>query len=228
MFLNFIQDIEIGGEYIDKILFYNFIYIRQDNEILNFKITINHMDVVDAIEDYIKTADTYSFKVMSEEHVKLLYKLRPSFFPSIGKFRLDNNIKKTNNYFVPDKTPLLEELIDLYNDNLVYLGTLNHLNSIKNELVKKKNRIQLLILRELCSKFSLELVEKYNIEALEKTLNYSNNLINISDLNKMKWILKTSKENEEIFSSLGLDKKIKCAEEEKKLTKKIDELNKNI
>lgn len=110
---------------------------------------------------------------------------------------------------------------------MVYLGTLNHLNSIKNELVKKKNRIQLLILRELCSKFSLELVEKYNIEALEKTLNYSNNLINISDLNKMKWILKTSKENEEIFSSLDLYKKIACAEEEKKLIKRIDELNNN-
>ena len=227
MLLNFIQDIEIGGDYLDKTLYNNFIYIRYKNEILNLKITINHMDVVDAIEDYIKTADTYNFKVMSEEHVKLLYKMRPSFFPSIGKFRLDNNIKKTNNYFVPDKTPLLEELIDLYNDNLVYLGTLNHLNSIKNELVKKKNRIQLLILRELCSKFSLELVEKYNIEALEKTLNYSNNLINISDLNKMKWILKTSKENEEIFSSLDLYKKIDCAEEEKKLIKRIDELNNN-
>ena len=227
MFLNFIQDIEIGGEYIDKILFYNFIYIRQDNEILNFKITINHMDVVDAIEDYIKTADTYSFKVMSEEHVKLLYKLRPSFFPNIGKFRLDNNTKKTNNYFVPEKKPLLEELIDLYN-NGVYLGTLNNLNSIKNELIKKNNKTQLLILNKLCSKFSLELVEKYNIEALEKTLNYSNNLINKEDLNKMKWILKTSKENEVIFNTLGLNKKIKCAEEEKKLSKKIDELNKNI
>lgn len=113
MFLNFIQDIEIGGEYLDKVLSYNFIYIRHDNEILNFKITINNMDVVDAIEDYIKTADTYSFKVMSEEHVKLLYKLRPSFFPNLGKFRLDNNIRKTNNYFVPEKTPLLEEFIDL-------------------------------------------------------------------------------------------------------------------
>lgn len=227
MLLNFIQDIEIGGDYLDKALYNNFIYIRYNNEILNFKITINHMDVVDAIEDYIKTADTYNFKVMSEEHVKLLYKLRPSFFPSIGKFRLDNNIKKTNNYFVPDKTPLLEELIDLYNDNLVYLGTLNHLNSIKNELVKKKNRIQLLILRELCSKFSLELVEKYNIEVLEKILNCSNNLININDLNKMNWILKSSKKNEAIFKSLGLDKKIECAKEEKKLIKKIDELNNN-
>lgn len=113
MLLNFIQDIEIGGDYLDKTLYNNFIYIRYKNEILNLKITINHMDVVDAIEDYIKTADTYNFKVMSEEHVKLLYKMRPSFFPSIGKFRLDNNIKKTNNYFVPDKTPLLEELIDL-------------------------------------------------------------------------------------------------------------------
>lgn len=226
MFLNFINDIEIGGDHTDEDSFYHFICIQRYNEILKFKITINHMDVVDAIEDYIKTEDTYNFRVMCEEHVKLLYKIKPSFFPFVGKYRLENDIKKTNNYFVPEKKPLLEELIDLYN-NGVYLDTLNNLNSIKNELKKNNNKTQLLILENLCSKFSLELVEKYNVEALEKTLNHSNNLINKDDLNKMKWILKTSQENEAIFNNLNLNKKIKCVEEEKKLIKMIDELNNN-
>jgi len=219
MFLNFIQDIEIGGESSNEVSFYDFIYIRHNDEILGVKITISHMDVVDAIENYIKTEDTYNFRVMSEEEVKLL-RIRPSFFPFIGKFRLENNIRKTNNYFVPRKTSLLEELIDLYNDNFLYYVSLNTLNLVHNELVKKNNKTQLLILKNLCSKFYLELVEKYNIEILEKILNNSNNLINRDDLKKMEWMLKTSKENEEIFNSLCLNKKIDCIEEAKTLNKK--------
>ena len=214
MFFNFIQDIEIGGYYNEKFSLYDSICIRHNNEILNVKITINHMDIVDVIENYVKTEDTYNFRVMCEEDVKLL-RIRPSFFPFIGKYRLENSIRKTNNYFVPEKTPLLEELIDLYNDNHIYYISLNNLNLINNELIKNNNGTRLLILKKLCSKFSLELLEKYNIESLEKIINYSNNLINKDDLNKMKWILKSSKENELIFNSLGLNEKIKCIEEEK-------------
>ena len=51
------------------------------------------------------------------------------FFPFIGEYRLEYSIRKTNNYFVPEKTPLLAELIDLYNDNSVYYISLNRLGN---------------------------------------------------------------------------------------------------
>ena len=177
---------------------YNNIYIRQNNEILNIKIVFNHMDVVDAIEDYINDSNIYFFEVLDEKNIKKKFNLKTSFFPYVGTFRMEGNLKKTNNYFVPGLDDGLILLIDLYNEknNLVTFKNLQKLYELN-----KKNKI----LSNLCLKMDIELLERFDLNTLNSVINNSTKQIDLEYYKKIKFILETAKLNEEKLSLLGLD-----------------------
>ena len=211
MILDFIQDLEYGGG-VPKYRIDDTIYLENENEILSFRLKFNHMDIREIILDYIQGVNIYYLKPLDDNSIESEYKTSVSIFPFIGKFKLEGNFKKTNNYLVPPNTELLRKLIEFYSCDNNYSNLISHhdlisLNSLYKLSKEQNNTLEESTLKNLFSKIHVQLVERLDKTLLENMIN-SNNMINKSEYKEMKFILISAKENKQIFEELGLNTKI--------------------
>ncbi len=193
----------------------DYVYYKNDNEILKLRLHFNHMDIVDLIEEYVKNDDVYDFEVLSEYSVKKKYNIGVNFFPFVGKYRIEGNLKKTNNYFVPKLTELLALLINLYNNsnNLITYNNFEKLYSVYINMKNKDiNSNDINLLRSLLSKVYIVLEERLDVDVLSKQLDTTTKFIKNTDLElykKIKYLLESAIDNENKFTELGIDFNVK-------------------
>ena len=186
------------------------ICVENNNEIYKFKVIFNHMDVVNAIEDYVKIINVYDFEVVSEETLESKGMIK-KFFPPLGKFRLEGNSKATNNYFAPPKTVIFETLFSMYrNDVLTELDFIKLENEYSLAINNQDESVSKFI-KNFLDKMNVELLDKYTLEELNTSLNCLERLSAESRLSKtyssLKHLLEVSVRNRNRIVTLELSDK---------------------
>lgn len=210
----YVQDEE---ESTRKLNFYDYIYLMNENELLKFKIELDHMDVVNVLEKYIDSQSTFDKVILSEKDLEGT-KIPLKFLYPLGNYRLENNLFKTKNYLVPKRTEFLDIITEKYWDGMVDSTDLYNLNSILPDAVCDEDDVTKKLISDLFNSANVELVESFemNIDEVENTINNIRTLLNNSTecqnvLKKLDWILKKSKFNMEYITKLGLKDKFNNA-----------------
>lgn len=95
--------------------FFDYVYLETGEKLLKFKITIdNYMNLVDSLETYILNKKIGDFTLVNEKKLGSRKTVPKHFLPYVGKYADEGTIKKTDHYYVPKTTTLLELFIDLY------------------------------------------------------------------------------------------------------------------
>lgn len=197
--------------------------VEINNKIYKFKITFEHMDIVDLIEEHVKTLDRGFFEMKPES--SLNSPLMKKFFPYAGKYRLKGKLVATDNYFVPPTTGMLEILFSIYeNDTLeqsqfIYIGKISKISNSKINFLKS-----------FFDKANIELLDMYTLEEFNTTLNLLDNIkagIKVTDTYfTLKELLIFSKESNKIINDLGItDKFINAIEKGSKKNKTYEKHN---
>jgi len=221
MFLPFIMEyegppnskpIETRVKTIRTFELFDYIYLFNENELMKFKVELNHMDIVDALEKYINTQNLCRKEIMSEKDAKKT-KIPLKFLYYLGKYRLENNILKTKNYLVPKQTEFLNLLTEKYEEEVVVRTDLYILFKAKNNAIEDEDDFKLRLIDGLFDNINIEFVDKYVITEKE----IDNTIINIRTLlgtkyaddvlRKLRWMLESTIDNKRYITALGLQEK---------------------
>lgn len=137
------------------------IYVESNGKIYEYEIIFNHMNVVDAIECYIRNESVYSFHLVDEEQAKTIG-TPIKFLPYMGDFRLEGSYKKTRNYLSPVLTYLLNFLNNKYKDNVITNKDLKTLFELKKQYEKDSRLEGLEIIEILCHGIRVNLINMYD------------------------------------------------------------------
>lgn len=212
-----LHSIDINKETKETSLLKYCVCVEINEKIYKFKITFEHMDIVNLIEYYTKTLDRNFFKMKPES--SLNNPLMKKYFPYAGKYRLKGKLIATDNYFVPPTTGTLEMLFSIYeNETLeqsqfIYLGKIYEMSNGKVDFVKK-----------IFDKANIELFDIYTLEEFNTSLNLLDRISGGIRLNDAYFVLKElliqSKENNKRINDLGItDKFINAIENGSKKNK---------
>lgn len=208
-----------------------FIYLDTDKRILKYKANLNHMAIADAIERSIANVSVFDYKVLDKKHAELS-PVPLKFLPRLGKFKLDENMFKTQNYLVPRSTDLMLFLNKLGKNCINGVSTLtrydlNKLYDIMMESYNNKNYSDVDIILDLCSKLNIELVDEYNINKesifkasrIVEALTYNSETF--QTLSDLSIIMNSLNTNLDQICKLGLEKKFIKATRIKKQAQKV-------
>lgn len=183
------------------------IFIENDNYIYEIKITFKHMDIVNAIEKYIGMINTYTFEVKSEDSI-VNKGMSKKYFPYVGKFRLNGNLKATNNYFVPIHNELLNVLFLTHKNDTLIENSLRYIDAVYVSYDSNGNILE--YLKNFLKKMQIEILNKYSVEELNCSLNGLMKIGN-TEIRKtystIKQLLEDSIKNKEIINRLELNDK---------------------
>ena len=209
-------------ENIRKLNFYDYIYLTNGNELLKFKVELDHMDVVNVLEKYIDNQKSFDNVILSEKAAKET-KVPLNFLYYLGKYKLENNIIKTKNYLAPKQTEFLEIITKKYSDSIVDSTDLNNLNEIMFDAKYYEEVATIELVYQLFDHVNVELVESFQIDTKElvKTIDNIRSLLKNSRecqlvLSNLKFILENAKANKKYIAKLGLLDKFTSVIEEKK------------
>lgn len=218
--LPIIQDMEIWVESDNESKrknFYDYIYLISGNELLKFEIELDHMDVVNVLEQYLDSQRTFDKVIKSEKELKGT-KIPLKFLYYLGKYTLEDNLFKTNNYLAPKQTPFLELITEKYWDGKVDPTDLDNLSCIKIDAECDEDATTIKLISDLFEKANVELIERFEMNKDELICTISNirTLLNNSResqdvLSKLRWILEKSKSNMEYITKLGIKDKFNKA-----------------
>ncbi|MBR6690201.1 MAG: hypothetical protein IKL65_02600 [Bacilli bacterium] len=185
----------------------DYIYLFKENDLFKFKVELQGMDIVNVIEEHIKMQDQEVKEIMSLKDAEKT-KIPVKFLYYLGKYKLKNNFFKTENYLVPEQTDFLKLLIKKYRNKIVTHRDLINLNDLVNVEIDKDHVLDLFL------NAKIELIEKlsFNKEELDITINnikalLSTNQASISVLNKLKFIISSAEDNQELIKKLGIEDK---------------------
>lgn len=192
-----------------------YIYVQKDNQLLKFFVKTEHMNITDTLEQYLNNSSLYNFEVLSEKDIKDKFPLK--LVRSVGKYKLEGNLLKTNNYLVPPVTELTNILNEKYKENNSFVTfsskDLHKLNLIKEAFRLDERIFELQLIENLLSSFEVELKGIYDIseKELETYIDNITKLIgfdeNKTTLSKLRWILVSASHNEEYITGLGIEDK---------------------
>jgi hypothetical protein len=185
-------------------------FIENDGYVYEVKMTFNHMDVVNVIEQYISLISVYDFEVLSKQDIEK-EGMHTKFFPKVGKFRLEGNIKTTDNYFVPEEIRILRILFSIYKKDVLTQSCFNNLDFYFTILDQLKNPTLSKVIVDFLNKMDIQILNKYSLEEL----NYSvESLVKVKldfqiakAFSTVKDLLEMSKVNRERINRLGLNNK---------------------
>ncbi len=113
------------------------------------------MDVVNVLEKYIDSQKTFDRVIMSEKSLKNT-KIPLKFLYYLGKYTLEDNLFKTNNYLVPKQTPFLDVITEKYWDGIVDTIDLYNLNCIKTDAVCDEDEVTIKLISDLFKSANVE------------------------------------------------------------------------
>lgn len=216
------KPIEENKENTKKLNFYDYIYLMNENELLKFKVELNHMDVVNVLEKYIDSQKQFDMCILNEKDAKAT-KIPLKFLYYLGNYRLNNYLVKTKNYLVPEQTKFLNIITEKYKDSIIVSRDLNKLNNIMFDAQCDEDDVTQNLIDLLFDSVNVELVERFemNLGELENTINNIRTLLQNSRecqlvLSQLKYILEESKTNKEYITKLGLEYKFNKAIEKQK------------
>lgn len=231
MFLQFINEAEGAWPYrgstesldndfssnnnLEEIKNEEYIFIQKDKQLLKFIVKTNHLNITNTLEQYLNNSSLYNSDVLSEKDIK--DKLPLNLVRSVGKYRLEGSLLKTNNYLVPPVTELTNILNEKYKENNSFVTfssrDLHKLNLIKEDFRLDERIFELQLIENLLSSFEVELKGIYNISEKEletyidnitKLIGFDENKITLS---KLRWILVSASHNEDYITGLGIEDK---------------------
>lgn len=185
------------------------IFVENDGWIYELKMTFNHMDIVNSIEEYISDINIYNFEVKSEEMI-LEEGMVKKFFPYVGKFKIDGSRKVTNNYFVPSYSELLNILFLLYKDPVLLENSFDYIDTLYTLGTQANAPKTTEFIKRFLEKMDIEILKQYSVEELSYSLDC---LIKIDDIeisktySSLKQLLEVSTKNMERINRLGLNDK---------------------
>lgn len=210
--------------------FFDYVYLETGEKLLKFKITIdNYMYLINILENYILNMKVDEFRVVNEKKLQSMKTVPKHFLPYVGKYVDAGDIRKTEHYYVPKTTPLLELFIDFYKNAqrgkeiIVTSVDLNDLvQIIKN--TKDYNDIRAIDQILGCITIKLEDEFMFNSETLKSEVTTIRKLTgndNIKDLvQRIYHIQSLSKSNIENIKCLRLeDKFVKATKLERQKVK---------
>lgn len=208
-----------------------FIYLDTDKRILKYRAKLNHLAITDAIEECIANISVYSYEVLDKKHAEMSA-IPLKFLPKVGKFKLAENIFKTQNYLVPRSTDLMKLLNKIGKNCINGVCTLtrydlNKLYEIMMESFNNKKYSEVDIILDLCSKLNIELVDEYNINKelifkasrIVESLTYNSETF--QTLSDLSIIMNSLNTNLDQICKLGLEKKFIEAVRVKKQAQKV-------
>lgn len=137
------------------------IFVESNGKLYEYEIRFNHMNVVDAIESYVKNETIYNFTLVNENQAKIMG-TPIKFLPYMGEFKLEGSLKKTKNYLSPLVTYFLNFLNNKYKDNIITSDDLKSLYELK-KMYEKDSRInELEIFENLCYGIRVSLINTYD------------------------------------------------------------------
>lgn len=186
---------------------YDYIYLLNDNELLEFKVELDYRIIANVLTEYINNQDQSKKTIMSEKDAEKT-DIPLKFLCYLGKDRLKNNLTKSKNYLVPEMTSFLKFLTNKYDNEVLTFYDLYDLNSFLQKYSKTE------MIKDLFQNINIELVDKYIINSKEIELTISNIRVLLGDrvdtedvLRKLNFILSTAQENEIYINNLELKDK---------------------
>ena len=206
--------------------FFDYIYLNTGDKLLKFKITIdNYIHLVNVIENYILNMKVDDFSVVDEKQLENMETLPKHFFPYIGKYVDAGDIRKTNHYYVPKTTTLLDLFVDLYNKTRnskeLTLSSFD-LNNFTDIIKKAKDYNDVRAIDQLLSYITVELVDEYEFNGEVITLmlpvirKATGKSILDEVINRISFIEDTSKRNVDDITFLNLEDRFIEATKEKR------------
>lgn len=213
MLLPLIQDFEfISDESKNenkKKSIYNYIYLKQGNKLLKFDVWCSYSEILKILEKYTNEKPAADYRIMTHKEV-IKNNIPFNVIPYLGKFRLQGNYMKTDNYLVPkEENYLFSWLCDrcdeitVVNRDLEILYNIAKLNYIDEDYETLK------IIKRIIGTIKLNLVGSYTInsEQIEDVKKLIKEEKDNTKLQQLKWILKSSKENKKYIKAFGLEDK---------------------
>ena len=200
------------------------IFVENDGWIYELKMTFNHMDIVNAIEEHICDINIYNFEVKSEEMI-LNEGMIKKFFPYVGKFKIDGSRKVTNNYFVPSYSELLNILFLLYKDAVLLENSFRYIDRLYTLGTQTNAPRTTEFIKRFVEKMEIEILNKYSVEELSYSLDCLIKIDNIEiskAFSSLKQLLEVSNKNKERINNLGLNDKFIDAIEAKQKDEECD------
>lgn len=204
-------------EFTRKLNFYDYIYLMNDNELLKYKVELDHMDVVNVLEKYIDNKKSFDNVILSEKEAKESG-VPLKFLYYLGKYRLEDKFIKTKNYLAPRQTLFLNVITEKYKDNIVGSKDLYNLSKVMFETIIEEDDDTKKLISDLFINADVELIEKLELDekGFNSTINNIRILLNNNRqcqdvLSKLRCILDNSKLNKDYIISLGLQSKFSSA-----------------
>lgn len=208
-----------------------FIYLDTNKRILKYTTSLNHMAIANAIESCMANVSVYDYKMTDKKHAELS-SVPLKFLPKLGKFKLNDNVFKTQNYLVPRSTAVLKFLNKLHKNCINGVCTLtrydfNKLYELVLESFNNRNYVEADIIIDLCNQLNIELVGEYDLNKEEiskakktvEDLTFNNETFQtLSELSIIMNSLNTSLNQ---ICKLGLEKKFIEAARIKKQAQKV-------
>ena len=206
--------------------FFDYIYLETGEKLLKFKITIdNYMNLISVLENYILSTSVDKFKVVNEKQLKNMKTVPKHFLPYVGKYVDAGDIRKTEHYYVPKTTPLLELFIDFYKNaqkGKEIIVTSADLNDFADIIKNTKDYNDIRAIDQILSCVTIKLEDecKFNSELLKSKITRIRKITekqNVKDLvQRLYHIQITSKSNIENIKFLNLEDRFIEATKEKR------------
>lgn len=205
------------------------IFLQRNNQLLKFKISVDHIDITSTLEKYLNDTAVNNFEILSEKDIQNKFPLK--LVRSVGKYRLEGNVVKTKNYLVPPQTAFSDFLNEKYKVNsssVIFISRdLYKLKELKAEYKLNGRNFEVKLIKYLLSEFEIELIEIYDINSkeIESCIENIEKLIGNDEskttLSRLRWILTSSKNNEKYINELDLEKKFMDAIKEDRTIQKV-------
>ena len=203
------------------------IFVEANGKLYEYEIRFNHMNVVDAIESYVKNETIYNFTLVNENQAKIMG-TPIKFLPYMGEFKLEGSYKKTNNYLTPIVTCFLNFLNNKYKDNIITSDDIKILYELKKMYEKDLRTNELEILENLCHGIRVSLINTYDFnEDIGKKILLGFENIGTNEefkivLQKMLELITVSTVNNEYIKGLNLtDELLNPIYEKEEVKKKV-------
>lgn len=198
----------VGGHYKDPSnkKTKDYIYLQEENKILKFDVGFSYFEVLRILERYINYRDINDYTIITHKELEE-NNIPTGVLPYLGKFRLEGNFRRTNNYLAPKESDhLFLWLCEKLEERTLFSQDLECLYKTAKLAFEDGEEEQLQIIKDLIEKVGLAFIESYTVDynELSNKINELENKGDKSKLNELKWIIETAKENKKYLKSLGL------------------------
>lgn len=184
----------------------NYIYVQEGDKILKFNVGFPYFEVLKNLEKYINQKNIYDYTVITHKELEE-NNIPTSVLSYLGKFRLEGNFRRTDNYLAPkDYDHLFMWLCEKSEERNLFSNDLKNIYKMTKLAFEDGEYEYQETMKDIVDSIEFSFIESYKVDynQLSNKINELENSGNKKKLEKLEWIFRTAKENKKYLKYLGL------------------------